>query len=708
MSKDARTEVLEAFARLSSQDAEALDPLITFLPLLPHRRALWKDTVVVLGGRGSGKTALFRLVNDPRTAARLRDMFESEHIPEALWFDAFSVSARHPEVGTLEAFATSAGDITLRAFWMAHLLRRVREEAPDLVKIPAVLEPILAESAADIGAWVPAAEARLGAVNAALDDADRALDAADRTVVAAYDNLDRIGQFDPEIRRRYVSTLLALWLSLSTRYRRLRGKVFLRDDLFDAGELGFADATKLRSRAETLTWDHAALLRLAVRHLAGQGETVRAWLREVPGLDLHDRGELGWMPGEMKNEVQHAFVGRFAGKVIGKGVLKDYTSLWMLGRLRDGQGRVTPRALLWFLGFAAEEARKRPLKAKGPLVTASDLLLALRRASRERVQEIREEYPLVERVENLRGMTLWLERGEVVERLAKPRPGEREGIPARGDVLLAELLRLGVLRARDDGTLDVPDIYRYSFEITPDYSTAWKDLLLGNQPAAIEQFGREWPNLDEILRLHATTSDVAKDEIDRGDYVAARAKCERALEVAKNARNWDGEADLWLTLGTISLLEDDHARARDELQQALSISRRNANRQGEAMALVQLASAHMGLGRLDAAARDARRSVELFHASKDTEREFGGYYLLSCIAERRGNARCAYQLRTYAAHITTNHRVSTFIKYLRNSQASRHGLTPEAQQEIEREADAAYARDRGWSLIRAAFPDDAY
>ncbi len=173
----------------------------------------------MLGSRGSGKTALFKLVNDPRIAPRLRGFFQSEHIPaEALWLDAFSTSS-----------------------------------------------------------------------------------------------------LDPAIRRRYIRTLLALWLSLLSRYQRLRGKVFLRDDLFDAGELGFADATKLRGYAETLSWDHAALLRVAVRHLASGSEAVRAWLREVPGLELHDRGDLGWMPGEMREAVQHAFIGRFAGKVIGRG-----------------------------------------------------------------------------------------------------------------------------------------------------------------------------------------------------------------------------------------------------------------------------------------------------------------------------------------------------------------------------------------------------
>jgi hypothetical protein len=329
MTPEERAPLLAALAQLSRrQDAQSVDPLTTFLPLPTHRRALSPEVVVVLGGRGAGKTALFRLVNDPQSAPKLRVFFEDERIPDASWIDAFSqTGTHHPEVGTLEAYAASASDITLRAFWMTHLLRRVVEEVPAIVKSPSVIEGVLSAPVADLAAWLPAAEANLGAISATLDAAERALQDAGRNVFAAYDNLDLIGQFDPSIRRRYVSTLLSLWLSLSNRYRRLRGKIFLRDDLFDAGELRFADATKLRPSSEAITWDHASFYRVVVRHLAGSSEAMRAWLSGVPGLSLRDRGEFGWMPGEMPERVQQAFAGRLAGKVIGKGVLKVHVQV---------------------------------------------------------------------------------------------------------------------------------------------------------------------------------------------------------------------------------------------------------------------------------------------------------------------------------------------------------------------------------------------
>jgi hypothetical protein len=489
MTPEDRTAILDALVRLAKQDADLADPLTTFLPLATHRYALQPDALVVLGGRGAGKTALFKLVNEPRTAARLRSFFEDDRIPEVTWIDAFSqASMRHPEVGTLEAHAASASDLSLRAFWMTHLLRRVLDEVPGLVGVPAALEAVLGAPVADLAAWLPAAEANLGAVSATLDAAERALVSANRSLVATYDNLDRIGQLDPETRRRYTSMLLALWLSLANRYKKLRGKIFLRDDLFDAAELRFPDATKLRARAETILWDHAALYRVVVRHLATASEAMRGWLREVPGLELRDRGEFGWVPGEMPNEVQRNFVGWLAWRVIGKGVLKGATHKWIVNRLQDAHGRVTPRAVLRFFGFAGEAAKKRPAgRWKAPLAP-DDLVAALRQTSIERVTEIEEEYPLAMRLENLLGMTIPLPREETAKRLGTPRVGERGEITARGDAILEELIRLGVLRSGEDGRLDVPDIYRYAFEIGPDYATAWADFLRGDHLAAREPF----------------------------------------------------------------------------------------------------------------------------------------------------------------------------------------------------------------------------
>lgn len=58
---------------------------------------------------------------------------------------------------------------------------------------------------------------------------------------------------------------------------------------------------------------------------------------------------------------------------------------------------------------------------------------------------------LVARLQNLRGMKMPLDKGEVMARLGKAQPGEPAGLPDRGDLVFNELCRIGVLRPQKPG-----------------------------------------------------------------------------------------------------------------------------------------------------------------------------------------------------------------------------------------------------------------
>lgn len=753
MTIENREELLRVVAQVASpEELSPPHPLATFLPLHPHRRALKTEVVVVLGSRGAGKTALFNLVRDPASAPKLRAFFEDEYLPEGTWFDAFSIEGtQHPDPGILAAYAPKAQDLTLRAFWMLHLLRRVLEVVPGLVTPPPAVASALEAPVADVGAWLPGAEANIGAVHATLDAADRALKAADRLVFAAYDNLDLIGPFDPSVRRRYIRTLLALWLSYASRYKNLRGKIFLRDDLFDAEELGFADASKLRPASESLTWDHGSLYRVVVRHLVTRSAAMRAFLADVPGLVVRDRGEFGWTPGELSNEVQRDLVAKLAGKVIGKGVIKGYTHTWILNRLSDARRQITPRAMLWFFAFAGQEALEHPRRRRYALLNGGDLLVAVQKTSRERVSELKDEYPLVKRIENLRGMKIPLDRAEVVQRLEAAVPGELEAAPERGEVIFAELLRLGVLGVSEAGEVDVPDIYRYRFAIGPNYAKVWRSYIDTGDPVALEQFARDLPGLKELLERAGDSipwADVAEEDIKRGDWAAAYAKCERALGIAQNARDSSAEAKVWLQMCRVSSASGDHESARHQAMQAGEQARRAADRALEASSLrwlgisdhelknFDIAGLELSLalhisaelndakdqatslillainelrkpkGRIDTAVGYLLRALECVREFPSSARELSTFDLLADIAQHKADLRAALALILMWVVGAAQQGV-TIEPYVFEKQAeiaAKLAYTPAQVEALEREVREAYAHDRGLSYIRALFP----
>ncbi len=463
MNTDRRLSLLHDLQRISHREALDVSPIVTFLPLVWHRLALRSETVIVRGGRGSGKSSLFSLLQAFDDPGQLREFIDDDRLPDGLWLDAFSSEYRHhPKESILDQLGRDSEE-NLRPFWMGHLLQRLGQTSPAWQElIPTVVRDAFQTHGNDAIAWVPVVRAHLAEVSGALDKIERGL--GDRLVFATYDHLDRIVSPDPDLRTRHVSSLLAFWLSLSDRYSRLRTKIFLREDLFTASEAMFPNVRKLRPRSVAIDWDVASLFRVTVRHMASVSQPLREWLRPIEGLELSQHPEFGWLVGEMSEATCKNFADRLAGELMGTGVNKTYSYRWIPNRLRDGRGEIVPRSILSLVGFAASAAKRRPLASGSQLLTPDDLRAAQEATSRQRVVEIQEEYPPVARIENLRDRQLLLDIDDTIRQLGKPLPGEGEGLTADGRQVFEELLRLGVFKEQD-GRLDLPDLYRHGFGI---------------------------------------------------------------------------------------------------------------------------------------------------------------------------------------------------------------------------------------------------
>jgi tetratricopeptide (TPR) repeat protein len=697
--------------------------------------------LVIRGARGAGKTALFKLASNIENVETLRSFFADPRLPDAKWIDAFSTGRiEHPEVGVLEAQANHASDTQLRAFWMTHLLRRILDEDPSLGSDSEAVQKILTVQSSDVSTWLPIAEQELSKVSSALDHVEKQLLGRGRFIFAGYDGLDLIGPFNHEARRRYISALLSLWLSLSTRYRNLRGKVFLREDLFDPAQLGFVDAGKLRARSESIDWSGESLFRLVVRQLADKSAGTMKLLRSVAGLSLEDRGEDGWMPGQMSYAVQRAFAVKIAPRTIGKGVLKSDAHAWMLARLQDSQERITPRAMLWFLSFAAKHAQTTE-RAKGPVLDADDLLAALKDTSRSRAGEIQEEYPITRRMERLRGMKIPLSRTKAIEQLQQPVPSEHSTLDARGEMVLDELVRVGVLREMDDGRLDVPDIFRYYFEISPDYAAEWAAFVERDDPRAKENLLRDLPNLAAILSSEGVSLEwpSIEGDIEAGRTEQAREKIATILDLARRARNDNSEAEALTLRGQLLFSEEDYRAAALDFDLATTIFEMHGDESRQIHALHWRGIAEFKARELDLAEQTFRKvaeqslsrpKLELHYgaalvwqgrvAAQTNKRDRARHLLLSALervtGSKEGTAWCLWDLGKLAVEEgralegARMHALAECIHPPMHSEharisAERAGLSPNQGEDLRREMKEAYEKDGGWSVLRAVFPE---
>lgn len=427
--------------------------------------------VLVLGDRGVGKSSLFHFLQTPARASWLRRGDPDDGLTRQ-WIVGFAeTSTDHPSPDTIERLAdgpdAQSAEAKIRAFWLGHLIGRIVSEGGRVPDAPPVINA-WRMATTEPQRWLE----MIGdptQLTLWLDRLERELAAQKRVLVITYDHLDRLGVRRRDIRRRVLPPLLALWLSFSNRYRQIRAKIFLRRDLFDEAVAHTADVTKLIARSETLHWSLAALYRMFIRHMA-KGDELRKWLQEGKyKLTLTEDSVLGWMPpDELNEDMQHRLITHIVGPRMGEGkdVRTGYSWNWVPARLQDSHNVIAPRSMLTLFQSAASQALQSQETAGKfvYLLHPKELKDGLRKVSEQRVSELREEHPVVNRLKRLRDIRLPAPLESVTNALSQPLE-DSDGFGNSGDQVLEELLRLGVCHRLPKQQIDVADIYRLEYKI---------------------------------------------------------------------------------------------------------------------------------------------------------------------------------------------------------------------------------------------------
>lgn len=466
-----RKELLHQLQQLASDADATADRIRTFLPLRWYTQALQPRTMLVRGERGAGKTALFSFLRALKVkGVSFRHVFPGIAHEDLLWIEGFSENGReHPLAAVVDQLGVQSSDDEIRTFWIAHLAGRVSHEAPQRGSLPEPFGHLWREDPTSPERWLGAATASLSSIVRWLDTVDADISSRGETISVTYDHLDKLGQNDSALRDRFVTSLLATWLSLSNRYERLRPKIFLREDLYERAKRT-PDASKLETRSVQLLWTREDLFRVFLRHLSDSAGLRQFLFSSQTPIEFHEDPDLGWLPPEALPEEglvsQKSLCTSLVDVVMGAGTKKGYTHRWIPNHIQDARGAIVPRSIINLFAFAADWALAKSPRASGTrLLTPQELHAGLEKTSQYRVEELKEEHYVVDRLEGLRDLIVMAPRKEVVARLSRATGANRDGFGSDGERALEELVRLGVLSIRDDGRIDAPDLYRYGYGI---------------------------------------------------------------------------------------------------------------------------------------------------------------------------------------------------------------------------------------------------
>jgi tetratricopeptide (TPR) repeat protein len=164
----------------------------------------------------------------------------------------------------------------------------------------------------------------------------------------------------------------------------------------------------------------------------------------------------------------------------------------------------------------------------------------------------------------------------------------------------------------------------------------------------------------------STWHNLASIDLRKGKYEVAREKFEKAMKIRQQIGDRAGEAQTWHQLATIDLNKGEYEAAREKFKTSMKIWQQIGDRAGEAVTFSQLGVMAWELGRV----QEALRMIALGH--------------LIFVNIGHSDAKRSSENLSFAAF------------QLSFSQAQLDAL--------QKEVANVYGKDRGQSLIDAAFP----
>lgn len=351
-------------------------------------RALEPKTPLILGRKGTGKTAIFRRIEEGKQRPSIVVMSPSPLKKKNFWVmspDGF----KEIEKTLIETQGT------WREFWILQTSLACylsNAEQTEILPDPALssLIPETLNSELEVIRCLQEMLRVSGIGILARNWLERLDRAMNRETILLYDGLDTgfgNSELDRDRRKKAIEGLLSLMIDISDNFNTLRFKVLLRDDIWR--KLAFENKSHFYGRMVTLTWEDQAdffkiVIKQALRSPTFQQLTASILNQQI--LNNYDY----WMENQVF-EVWNLLVGdRMRG---GK---STFTRTWVWKRLADGSDNRNPRALLQLFvnAKAWEEKEQKRNPYEKTIIRPRALISSLEQVSQQALDAlIQEEFP---------------------------------------------------------------------------------------------------------------------------------------------------------------------------------------------------------------------------------------------------------------------------------------------------------------------------
>ncbi|MGA8808589.1 MAG: P-loop NTPase [Thermoanaerobaculia bacterium] len=352
-----RIAVLHDLHFSSGTAEQQADLLSNFVETDVFKKALSPSIPLILGRKGTGKTALFRRLSEESTRSSVVITAPAPLRKNRPWL----LSAEG--FRSIDEQALQPTTASWRQFWSLFLALALRSADATLPPLDERVARVFDRPIADEIDVVTAIQELLATPNSVLlvDSWLRALDNnASEEIYLLFDGLDTgFGPSDPDRQRRRnaLEGLFVFYAEVGDALTRLHCKVLLREDLWR--HLQFENKSHFFGRSVSLKWsDQTSFFKVALK----QALTSEAFRKLLPAY-IVDRPTEEWD----EDAVVHAWNSLAAERM--KGSKTAFTRNWVWNRLADGNDDHSPRYLLQLMNLAVEfERSHKPAVAETPTI----------------------------------------------------------------------------------------------------------------------------------------------------------------------------------------------------------------------------------------------------------------------------------------------------------------------------------------------------
>jgi MinD-like ATPase involved in chromosome partitioning or flagellar assembly len=418
-------------------------------------RALDASVPLVLGRKGTGKTAVFRyMLEEPKQGVLPIPVHPPQGVGNSGWHlseDGFHL---------VESRLVNGKLIGWKHFWLAYILTAViQNDGSRGVDLPEMLLPLAADLSNEsdmLNSLAKAAEGGSAELGIEVRKILEQIDSKERPIVLLFDGLDVGFGNDNDARRRRRDALIGLFSAVLDLDGRLKGtifKVLLREDIWR--QLRFENKSHLYGRSVVLRWGHQSEFLKVVLKQALRASSVREVIREaVPGDAKWLESEVeAWGEDQVRTSWNVLAGERMAG---GK---TAFTRNWVWRRLGDANDDHAPRHLIALFDIALMQERDEQKKNRydRSIIRPRTLSESLPEVSNRALESLKEEFQELDDLINV------LRHQSTTPVDAK----EIEGLGSDKVNLGLEVGLLGIHEGTTDSVIRyrVPELYRWALDM---------------------------------------------------------------------------------------------------------------------------------------------------------------------------------------------------------------------------------------------------